>query len=96
LTVGLKDPTWNLEMINMSRTILTKNLTELMIKGTSGRSSARVEAATEVSRADERAKNADKRTYVNEVFLTSIGTKSSANDDAADTKIIESRAPSIV
>ena len=43
----------------MSRTILTKNLAELMIKGTSGRSSARVDAATDVSRADKGAKNAD-------------------------------------
>ena len=61
LTVGVKLPTWTLEMIERSRTILIKNLTVDMIKGTSGLSRALVLVETAVSMADDRAENADMR-----------------------------------
>jgi len=96
LTVGLEEPTWNLEMMSISRTILMKNLVELMMSGISGRSRARVEADTAVSSAEDSAEKADNLTYVREVSLTSIGTNASAKDLAAATNTIDIIVPSAV
>ena len=62
LTVGFEAPTWNFEIMSISRMMLIRNLVELMTSGISGRSSARVQADTEVSMAEESAEKADKRT----------------------------------
>ena len=79
-------PMWNLEMMIKSRMMLTTNLTELMISGTSGLSSARVEALTAYSTAELNAENAEIRTYVTLTSLTSTGTKPFANVEAPATK----------
>ena len=84
-----------MEIINISRRILIRNLTELMMSGTSGRSSALVEVATATSRADDSVENAERRTYVNDVFLASTGTNAAVNFDAAATNMIDSRVPRI-
>ena len=36
LMVGTRDPTWNFEIINMLRIMLTTDLVELITSGTSG------------------------------------------------------------
>lgn len=74
---------------------MIKNLIELMIKGTSGWSSARVEVETAVSIADDSVEKAERWTKVREVPLTSTGTKERATLDAAATKIMDNIQPKI-
>lgn len=62
LTVGLDEPTWKFEIMSISRLMLIRNLVELMRSGISERSSARVQAETEVWMADEGAEKADNQT----------------------------------
>ena len=62
LTVGVTLWTWNLEMRIRSRMMLTANLVELMIRGTSGLSNARVDVLTEYSIAELKHENAEIRT----------------------------------
>lgn len=57
-----------------------RNFAELMINGTSGLSSALVEADKAASIADVTAYTDDSRTYVMEVCRTSTGTNPEARD----------------
>ena len=80
----------------MSRMMLIRNLVELMRSGISERSSARVQAETEVSMADESTEKADNRTLVRDAALTSMGTKTPAKDLASATKAIDIIVPRTV
>ena len=73
--------------------MLIKNLVELMRSGISERSSARVQAETEVSMADESTEKADNRTLVRDAALTSMGTKTPAEELASATKAIDMIVP---
>ena len=77
-----------------SRMMLTANLVELMINGTSGLSNARVDVLTAYSTAEPNAENADMRMYLMLADLTSMGTKPSANVDAPDMNAILRMRPS--
>ena len=92
-TVGVMLPTWNLEMMIKSRMILTANLTELMISGTSGLSSARVDVEIAYSTAELNAENAEMRIYVTLTSLTSTGTKPCAKVEAPATNPILMTSP---
>lgn len=53
LTVGTQDPTWNLEITSKSSMMLMTKLVELINKGTSGLSNARVQSATATCIAED-------------------------------------------
>lgn len=75
--------------------MLIANLTELMRRGTSGLSKARVHADTDVSSAELSAEKALIRTYFRLAARTSMGTKESANLPAAAMKMMLSIVPRI-
>jgi hypothetical protein len=83
-------------MIKRSRTILTRNLTVEIIKGTSGLSRALVLVETAVSMADDRAENAEIRMYVRDAARTSTGTNPLANCLAAPTNATDIISPRIL
>lgn len=70
---------------------IDQTFTELMRRGTSGLSNARVE----VSITNERVKNAESRMSVKNFLLTSIGMNPSTDVEAAATNTTESRQPRI-
>jgi hypothetical protein len=76
--------------------MLTRNLAELIINGTSGLSRALVEADKAVSTADVTACTDETRTYVIEVCRTSTGTNPEARVFEHDRNITVIKIPSPV
>jgi hypothetical protein len=72
--VGFECPIWNPEVISRSNTTFIMDLLELMIKGTSGLSKARVDEDRAASAAEVRNWTEDRRTYVTEACRTLAGT----------------------
>ena len=93
-TVGVKFPTWNLEIMRKSRMMLTANLMLLIASGISGLSKALVAVDTAVSSVPAKTVNDVIRTYVRLTSLISSGTNPLAKDSAAATKMILSIKPS--
>ena len=93
-TVGVKLPTWNLEIMRKSRMMLTANLMLLIASGILGLSKALVAVDTAVSIVPAKTVNDVIRTYVRLTSLISSGTNPLAKDSAAATKMILSIKPS--
>ncbi len=94
LIEGFQVPTWNFEMMRRSSMMLTANLTELMISGTSGLSSDLVALDTAVSIAELRHWKELKRTYIKLALRVPAGTNPSAKVAADETKMMLSSNPS--
>ena len=94
LTEGFRVPTWNFEMTSRSSKILTANLTELIISGTSGLSKDLVALDTAVSIAELRHWKALRRMYVKLALRVPAGTNPLANVEAEETKMMLSSNPS--
>ena len=75
-----------MDITKKSKTMFATNAVELMIRGTSGWSKARVHAATATEIVEESAAGAVRRIYVNDVPRTSLGTNDRANAGAAAMK----------
>jgi hypothetical protein len=97
LTVGVQvdGPTWNLDMISISSTMLTIKSVELINNGTSGWSRARVEQAAATCMADDNASTDEMRTYVMDVSRTLAGTNAAASLSALAMKIRVRIAPKV-
>ena len=95
-TVGVTCLMWILEIRIRSRKMFTRNLVELMIRGTSGRSKALVAIETEYSMAEDRARKEDIRTYFKDASRTAAGTNKPAKVGDAARKTKESKVPKII